>query len=99
MKYFAALPLLFANLYAAVDRSGSSAYWPTLASQCSTALNILGALNVTYKMPNSDTCCYSGDDANSVGNFPVAGTSEKGVYIGCSVDGNNRQFVSAMYIY
>jgi hypothetical protein len=78
--------------------SGSARFWPNLASQCTTALNILNAVNVTYKMPNTDTCCWNGDSSNPVGDFPAAGTDENGVFIGCSVDAQNRQFVSAIQI-
>lgn len=87
---------LYGITLAAIGDSGSSIYWPSLDSQCTTTSNILKVLNVTNPMENSDTCCHNGDKSNPTGNFPPAGTSEKGVYIGCAIDSENRPFVSAM---
>ena len=94
--HYLAIFLLLRCIYAGPGGTGSSIFWPSLATQCTTALNILSSLNVTYKQPNSVTCCFNGDKTNPTGNFPAAGVSEKGVYIGCSVDGQNRQFITAM---
>lgn len=90
--------LVLGNAMARSGDSGSSMFWPSLASQCTTALNILNALNVTYNSPNADTCCWKGDSNNPVGTFPASGTNDNGVYIGCALDSQNRQFVSAIQI-
>ena len=88
--------LFMAGKILAGREAGSAMYWPSLVSQCSTAINILKVLNLTYSSGNSDTCCYNGDKFNPVGSFPVAGTNADGVYIGCANDSENRPFISAM---
>jgi hypothetical protein len=97
MRFFFPSLFLFGAALARNSDSGSSMFWPNLASQCTTALNILNALNVTY-ITNKDTCCWNGDSSNPVGNLPAAGTDENGVFIGCAVDAQNRQYVSAIQI-
>ncbi len=75
--------------------SASSGYWPTLTTQCTSALQLLNSFQVSFTPTTSVSCCYNASPENPIGDTLP---SINGTFIGCSIDSQGRSFVQSIQI-